>query len=486
MVALNSSERLEVVAAALCAAASLTVPLLPHHPLSSGAAVVAPVLLLAVVALRRRLLWTATAAGLMAAGDVVFRVLWWAHGEPVVPSLADVGFVLGYLALLRAAQLAAGPGRRGAALDALIVVVGPAAVVAAAVHAPLAAVAATGSTLQTAQALVAPGFDLALLVLVVRASVAGALSRPVAALLQAAVVLLLVGNTGYLVLAGHAYDVVGPWLGAPFGLAFALAALAVCSWSRPAPSAQPAPGSSRLVLALLPASACLPAAALVVQGVLGLPVDWQVLGTGALLAAVLSTLRLDSALRVAAEKSAALERLVGVDDLTGLPNRRACSAAVERLTSQEGTPAALALLDLDRFKAVNDSLGHAAGDALLRAAAGAWSSALPASAGLHRWGGEEFVVLLSGPDALRAEALVRDVRVATPAPHTVSAGLVVRRPGEGAASLLARADALLYRAKDSGRDRVCTEDVDEDDDQDDDQDDGAGAPGLGAPASSSS
>jgi len=471
-----------VVAVALCATAALTVPLLPHHPLAGGAAVVAPVLLLAVVALRRRMVWTAAGAGLMAAGDVVFRVLWWVHGDPVVPSLADVGFVLGYLALLRAAQLAAGPGRSGASLDALIVVVGPAAVVAAAVHAPLAALAATGSTVQTAQALVAPVFDLALLVLVVRATVAGAVTRPVAALLQTAVVLLLVGNAGYLLLSRYAYDLVGPWLGAPFGLAFSLAALAVCSWSRPAPAARPAPGSSRLVLALLPASACLPAAALVVQGLLGLPVDWQVLGTGALLAAVLSTLRLHSALRVAAEKSAALERLVGVDDLTGLPNRRACSAAVERLCAQEGTPVALALLDLDRFKAVNDSLGHAAGDALLRAVAGAWSSALSASAALHRWGGEEFVVLLSGPDALRAEALVKDVRVATPAPHTVSAGLAVRRPEEGAASLLARADALLYRAKDSGRNRVCAE-VDRDDAH---RDDGAGAPGLGAPASSSS
>lgn len=479
MVVPSLSRRLEVVAVALCAAASLVVPLLPHHTLSSGAAVVVPVLLLAVVALRRRLVWTATGAGLMAAGDVVFRVLWWLHGAPVVPSLADVGFVLGYLALLRAAQQAAGPGRSGASLDALIVVVGPTAVVAAAVHAPLAALAATGSALQTAQALVAPVFDLALLVVVVRAAVAGAITRPVAALLQAAVVLLLVGNAGYLLLAGSAHDLVGPWLGAPFGLAFSLAALAVCASSRPAPARPAAPRSSRLVLALLPASACLPAAALVVQGVLGLPVDWQVLGTGALLAAVLSTLRLHGALRVAAEKSAALERLVGVDDLTGLPNRRACSTALERLVAEDAPAVALAVLDLDRFKAVNDSLGHAGGDALLRAAAAAWTAALPASAerGLHRWGGEEFVLLLRGADALRADALLQDVRLATPAPHTVSAGVVVRRPGEGAADLLARADALLYRAKEAGRDRVSSDTQDHDDD--------AGAPRRSEPASSS-
>ncbi|MBF5080620.1 GGDEF domain-containing protein [Quadrisphaera sp. INWT6] len=449
--------RLELLSAALCATASLTVPLLPHHPLSSGAAVVGPVLLLAVVALRRRMPWTAAGAGLMAAGDVVFRVLWWVHGAPVVPSLADVGFVLGYLALLRAAQLAAGPGRSGASLDALIVVVGPSAVVAAAVHAPLAAVASTGSAWQTAQALVAPVFDLALLVLVVRASVAGALTRPRAALLQAAVVLLLVGNAGYLVLAEHAYDVVGPWLGAPFGLAFALAALAVVLGPAAPPVPRTGAGGSRLVLALLPASVCLPAGALVAQGLAGGDVDWQVLGTGALLAAALSTVRLLGALRTAAAQARELERLVLVDDLTGLPNRRACSADLQQALAAGDDRVALALLDLDRFKAVNDSLGHAGGDALLRAAARAWAAALPPAAGLFRWGGEEFVVLLRGTDALEAEGVLHDVRLATPAPHTVSAGLTARRPGEGPEALLARADALLYRAKDAGRDRVCTD-----------------------------
>jgi diguanylate cyclase (GGDEF)-like protein len=168
-----------------------------------------------------------------------------------------------------------------------------------------------------------------------------------------------------------------------------------------------------------------------------------------------------------------------VDELTGLPNRRRCSASVERLVAADEPAVALALLDLDRFKAVNDSLGHAGGDALLRAAATAWRGALPASAeqGLHRWGGEEFVLLLRGDDASRAAALLRDVRLATPVPHTVSAGLVVRRPGEGAADLLARADALLYRAKEAGRDRVCSDAEEQDDD--------AGAPRRSAPASSS-
>nr|WP_255479805.1 GGDEF domain-containing protein [Quadrisphaera sp. RL12-1S] len=419
----------------------------------------------------------------MAAGDVVFRLLWWAQGTPVVPSVADVAFVLGYLALLRAAHLAAGPGRSGATLDALIVVAGPAAVVAAAVHGPLAALAVTGTPLQTAQALVAPLFDLALLVLVVRASVVGALTRPQAAALQTAVVLLLVGNAGYLVLVDLAPGLLRPWLGAPFGLAFSLAALAASAPAPTRPAPRTSPSGSRLVLALLPASACLPAAVLVLQGVVGAGVDWQVLGTGALLAAVLSTLRLHGALRVAGDQARELERLAHVDDLTGLPNRRACSAAAERLAGADETPVALALLDLDRFKAVNDSLGHAGGDALLRAAARAWSAVLPAGADLHRWGGEEFVLLLGGAAAERAEVLVQDLRLATPAPHTVSAGLVARRPGEDAASLLARADALLYLAKEGGRDRVCTDaspapaPAPADDD--------AGAPRPGTPASSS-
>jgi len=457
VVASRPPARWEVVAAGLCALAAVAVPLSPHHPLASAAAVVGPVLLLLVVALRRRLLWTAAGAALMAAGDVVFRVLWWVHGAPVVPSPADLGFLLGYLALLRAVHLAARGGRTGAGLDALIVVVGPAAVVAAAVHAPLSALATTGDPLRTAQALVAPLFDLALLVLVVRASVAGALTRLQAAALQLAVVLLLLGNAGYLVLVEIAPDVLRPWLGAPFGLAFSLAVLAVVLHPARPPAAGPGAGSSRLVLALLPASVCLPAGALVAQGLAGADVDWQVLGTGALLAAALSTVRLLGALRTAAAQARELERLVLVDDLTGLPNRRACAADLEEALAAEDGGAALALLDLDRFKAVNDSLGHAGGDALLRAAALAWASALPPTAGLYRWGGEEFVVLLRGTDAPRAEGVLQDVRLATPAPQTVSAGLVARRSGEGARELLARADALLYRAKDTGRDRVCTD-----------------------------
>nr|WP_255480739.1 GGDEF domain-containing protein [Quadrisphaera sp. RL12-1S] len=208
------------------------------------------------------------------------------------------------------------------------------------------------------------------------------------------------------------------------------------------------------MLVLLPTAACLPAAALVVQGATGHAADWLVLGCGAVFTAVLSTVRLHAALRVAADQALRLEQLAHRDELTGLPNRRRCSAAADALLARGSDPAALAVLDLDGFKAVNDTLGHDAGDALLREASAAWRRVLPPTAGLYRWGGEEFVVLLADADVARAEDLLDDVRRAVPRPRTVSAGLVHRRPGEDFHALLGRADDLLYAAKAAGRDRV--------------------------------
>ncbi len=107
----------------------------------------------------------------------------------------------------------------------------------------------------------------------------------------------------------------------------------------------------------------------------------------------------------------------GQDPLTGLANRRGFDEAVERLLqlcARTGTPLSAALLDIDHFKAVNDTHGHAAGDDLLRLVADRWSPALPAGAVLARHGGDEFSLLLpdtAGPVAL---AVVEQLRDAVP------------------------------------------------------------------------
>ena len=156
------------------------------------------------------------------------------------------------------------------------------------------------------------------------------------------------------------------------------------------------------------------------------------------------------------------------DSLTGLHNRRYAEAYLARHLSQtSGQPTAVLLLDLDRFKTVNDRYGHAMGDQVLREVAG-WIRASVRSVDLvARLGGEEFLVILpdtSAADARKvAERIRRDVRRAgavLPGPGapsiTVSAGVALASAGraETTDALINRADRALYASKRSGRDRV--------------------------------
>ena len=152
-----------------------------------------------------------------------------------------------------------------------------------------------------------------------------------------------------------------------------------------------------------------------------------------------------------------LESLAHLDPLTGLANRRTLDASLAAeldRASRSGCPLSLVMLDLDHFKAYNDQHGHPAGDALLVAAAQAWQRELRPSDVLVRYGGEEFTAVL--PDCKRADALVvaERLRRAMPRGSTVSAGIATACAGEDPASLVARADAALYRAKQAGRDRT--------------------------------
>nr|WP_240894990.1 GGDEF domain-containing protein [Kineococcus siccus] len=161
------------------------------------------------------------------------------------------------------------------------------------------------------------------------------------------------------------------------------------------------------------------------------------------------------------EQAGKLAALARSDALTGLPNRRTSDAELERMRERagcDGTPLSLAMLDLDHFKAFNDTFGHQAGDRLLVETGAAWRTVLTASTGgdavLARWGGEEFVVLLPGRDAASARAAVQALRPATPAGQTFSAGVAQWDGREDPGALVSRADAALYAAKTAGRDRV--------------------------------
>lgn len=162
-----------------------------------------------------------------------------------------------------------------------------------------------------------------------------------------------------------------------------------------------------------------------------------------------------------------MERLASIDELTGAFVRREfmaqAEAHVER-ASRTGSHFAVAILDIDNFKAVNDGHGHAAGDRALSHFSSTVARGIRRGDIFGRLGGEEFAVLFPATSRADAVALVNRLRLQVSAstlavPHgevvcTFSAGVDEYRTGETLANLMARADAALYSAKAMGRNRV--------------------------------
>jgi diguanylate cyclase (GGDEF)-like protein len=156
-----------------------------------------------------------------------------------------------------------------------------------------------------------------------------------------------------------------------------------------------------------------------------------------------------------ADQFAHLAGIATTDALTGLPNRRAWDARVERaILDQERV--AIAIFDLDNFKQFNDTHGHLAGDSMLRATAAAWSEHIRDGDLLARLGGEEFGLLLSGSGESTAVDVIERLRRAVTHEQTCSAGLAVQRSTESVESVIGRADIALYAAKRDGRDLART------------------------------
>ncbi|KMO30898.1 diguanylate cyclase [Methylobacterium aquaticum] len=174
---------------------------------------------------------------------------------------------------------------------------------------------------------------------------------------------------------------------------------------------------------------------------------------------------LSGEIETSARLEAELRRLADTDPLTGaLARRRFLEVCARDWPRRPGQRACLLMLDLDRFKLVNDSHGHAAGDAALIAFVTACRSALRSLDTVGRLGGEEFAVLLVETDledgaviAERIRAAVAAHPVATeggPIGITVSIGLAAATPEESVQATMRRADAALYAAKHGGRNRV--------------------------------
>jgi diguanylate cyclase (GGDEF)-like protein len=164
--------------------------------------------------------------------------------------------------------------------------------------------------------------------------------------------------------------------------------------------------------------------------------------------------------RLAAERQDLLHQLEGLattDPLTGTGNRRAWERWLDEAlasAARTGDPVCVAMLDLDHFKAFNDQFGHQRGDELLRMAADRWTGELRSGDRLARYGGDEFLVLLSRCDADDAVHVLDRMRALAPDGQTCSAGVALWDGREHAEGLLARVDAALYAAKSAGRDRT--------------------------------
>lgn len=164
----------------------------------------------------------------------------------------------------------------------------------------------------------------------------------------------------------------------------------------------------------------------------------------------------------------ALRQLADTDGLTGLPNRRAGLARLDRCFAdarRDGTPLSVGFVDVDLFKRINDTHGHDAGDRVLVAVADALVADVRSHDDIVRMGGEEFLVLLPGVDSADARARLEGMRrrIAALAPDlrmqglqlTASIGLATRLAADTEpVALLRRADDAMYRAKHAGRNQV--------------------------------
>jgi diguanylate cyclase (GGDEF)-like protein len=166
------------------------------------------------------------------------------------------------------------------------------------------------------------------------------------------------------------------------------------------------------------------------------------------------------------QRNADLDRLSRTDVLTGMYNRRHLEQELARLHNdsiRHRSPLCVLLLDLDRFKRVNDTYGHKAGDDVLQEFARRVTAELRAGDIGGRWGGEEFLVIMPRTELAEARALAERIRSVVAAEPVASTGVSIDMtvsggcalgPGDSPAGLVQAADNGLYRAKEEGRNRL--------------------------------
>ncbi len=463
---------------AVCAALSLGVALFTGP--SDGAAHLVAVLVVSAVgfgfaaagAWKHR--WSLGRAG----GLIVLALASWLIGsagwdvnilvfdkEPF-PSWTDAFFLLAYPAMMAAAIVVV--RRRdvrrdvAALIDASMITVGLGVVAYTFVIADAVADDSVGR-LARVVGVVYPLSDVLVAGVVARLLVGSAAKTRAGLLLVSALGSLLVADVAFLasIYAGVAgnYD---QWIDAPYMMFFLLTGLSLQQTDIVSLVGPSGPSTDRLGLlrtVSLGTGALLAPLTLMVGSVAGDVAKVRGAAVGAVLLFLLAMARMSLLMGAIETKRLLLEVLARTDALTGLPNRRTFDFEFDRAVEAARADLLLgcvsvAMIDLDHFKAFNDTYGHAAGDQLLHQAAAAWAQELHESAPgamLARYGGEEFAAILPGIEEAAAAAVVARLLPSTPQGQSFSAGIAQARLDEAPSGVLARADQRLYQAKAGGR-----------------------------------
>jgi diguanylate cyclase (GGDEF)-like protein len=404
---------------------------------------------------------------LTVAGDIAYDVLLHVFDQEPFPSIADLFYLLSYVALVIALAMLVTRRQtsrsRETWIDTAVMSLAAACVIGTLVAVPILNDATTPG-MATLVALAYPLLDVVVLSALIRLLIDVKHVDPALGLLTASLVLTLTADLVFQSLAAQELVEDAPaWVDVLFLAAIVL--LTAAATARGASSiAQPSPTSHRTKIRLIGmALAALTAPILLAFSV------WSDAGSGARLLAlgsiaIILLILWGSLLLISMneQQAALLADLARRDGLTGLPNRRTLDFELDRMAArseERDSALTVAILDLDHFKAFNDTYGHPAGDDMLVECARSWHALLDPPAMLARYGGEEFAVLLPGVNADEAHEVLDNLRRATPRGQTVSIGYAQRLRGEPVAQTVRRADRALYRAKAAGRDQVVAGDA---------------------------
>ncbi|MEC5184802.1 diguanylate cyclase (GGDEF)-like protein [Cryobacterium sp. MP_3.1] len=408
---------------------------------------------------RPDILLAAAAVTALAVGDTAYRLLPDNTGAELIPSLADTCYLMFYVFMVGVLAVIAHRGLRAQAwpvlLDSAVGALGAASVLAVLLSPALETGGPFSVTVFLSMAF--PVLDLLLIAALAGvAAIPGRVLGRSGLLLTAGLLLFAAADTVYARQAQVESVVIGSALNGVWAIGFAL----ITAWVLASVRRGTLPGHSSIsAVADGTAYAATSVAAPMSATAAGLAVLLLASQTHvSVLAVGLAGGTLALAAIPLAFRQRQLHSLSRTDDLTGLPNRRALAVDVAaRLRDVDARPSALLVLDLDRFKEVNDSLGHEAGDQLLGRIGARLSDALQAGDLLARLGGDEFAVHLHHADRKRATAMARRLRLVTARPIVIgglslevglSIGIALApEHGSDLSGLMRKADMAMYTAK---------------------------------------